>query len=132
MTVTRAVRTAVLERDGYACVCCGRSVIGQRYSLQHRVRKGMGGSRVPWIDQPQNLLTVLGTGTTGCHARMETRNPADRERGYWVPVNPEIDPRFVPVTVVTEFGTAVCWLTPDGKISNDAPADDELPFEVAS
>jgi len=128
MTVTQETRTLVLERDGYACVCCAHSIIGQRYSLQHRVRRGMGGSRLPWIDQPQNLLTILGSGTTLCHGRIEGRGQADKARGLWVPANPEIDPRFIPVDVVTEFGKARVWLTPDGGLSNEPPPD--MPFDL--
>jgi hypothetical protein len=131
MTVSPKVRTLVLERDGRACVCCGRSIIGQRYSLQHRVRRGLGGSRVSWIDQPQNLITVLGSGTTLCHARMEKRGQADKDRGYWIPANPEIDPRFVPVVVVNEFGEARVWLTPEGGIALEPPAAPTLPFDCS-
>jgi hypothetical protein len=132
VTVTPAVRTTVLERDGYACVCCGRTIIGRQYSLQHRRAKKMGGSRLPWINSPQNLLTVLGSATTGCHARMERREQADKDRGYVISEWPEIDPRLIPVTVVTEFGEATVWLTAEGGLSNDPPAEPELPFGVAS
>ncbi|ETK36174.1 HNH endonuclease [Microbispora sp. ATCC PTA-5024] len=123
MSVSDKVRKLVLERDNHSCVCCGRSIIGQPYSLQHRRARKMGGSRLPWIDQPQNLITVYGSATTGCHARMESRGQADKSRGYVIPAWPEIDPRFIPVQVVTEFGPARVWLTPEGGLSNDPPAD---------
>lgn len=128
MTVSDKVRAAVLERDGKACVACGRSVIGRMYSLQHRRARKQGGADIPWIDQPQNLVTVCGSATSpdGCHFQvMESRDP-ERDAdtlGYVISEWPELDPRFIPVHVVTEFGTAKVWLTPDGGISNDPPAD---------
>jgi hypothetical protein len=126
VTVSPAARKAVLERDNYACVCCGQSIIGRPYSLQHRRARKMGGSRLPWIDSPQNLLTVLGSATTGCHARMERRGQADKDNGYVISEWPEVDPRLIPVQVVTELGPATVWLTAEGGLSNDPPADSEL------
>lgn len=134
MTVSQKVRDAVRERDNYSCVACGKSIIGRPYSLQHRRARKAGGSRLPWIDQPQNLITVCGTATTpDCHwKRMESRPTDAKDLGYVISEWPEIDPRFIPVVVVTEFGEATVWLTPDGGLSNDPPADAVLPFEVAS
>lgn len=126
MTVSAKVRKLVLERDNYACVCCGRSIIGQPYSLQHRRAKKMGGSRLPWIDQPQNLVTVLGSGTTDCHARMEARGAADKFKGYVISEWPQIDPRFIPVEVVSEDGRRWMWLTPDGRRTFTPPVDAEM------
>ncbi|MFI6496832.1 HNH endonuclease [Nonomuraea typhae] len=132
MSISVAVRQLVLGRDGYACVCCGRSIIGRQYSLQHRRARKMGGSRLPWIDQPQNLITVLGSATTLCHGRMEKRQRADQDRGYVISEWPEIDPARIPLIVVTEFGEATVWLTPDGGLSSDPPKEAELPLEAAS
>jgi hypothetical protein len=76
----RRTRLLVLARDGYACVCCGVSVIGCRYSLQHRKRRSQGGDNCP-----ANLLTVLGSGTTDCHLRIDSRiDPEDEAKGYTV------------------------------------------------
>ena len=112
----RKTRQLVLERDGYACVCCGRSIIGQFYSLQHRQARGAGGdSSVP------NLITMLGSGTTGCHGRVESRlHPEDHAKGYWLDSGQ--DPAAEPVMLFSEHGSGItAWLTADGGYAFEAP-----------
>jgi hypothetical protein len=79
--VTTLTRRLVLERDGASCVSCGRpvDVSAGRYSLHHRVARGMGGSKAPWINLPANLLTLCGSGTTACHGWTEFGN---RQQAY--------------------------------------------------
>lgn len=114
---SRKTRALVLARDGHACVCCGRSVIGQVASLQHRKRRSQGGG-----NSPANLITVLGDGTTGCHARIDSRrDPEDAAKGYtcqsWE------DPASVPVMYFDESGCGVTlYLEADGGLTQDAPA----------
>jgi hypothetical protein len=112
----RRTRALVLERDGYACVCCGRTIAGQRYSLQHRKRRSQGGD-----NSPPNLLTVLGDGTTGCHARIDSRaDPHDEAKGYTV--RSHDDPALVPVMFFSEHGSGfMAWLGADGSLSFDEP-----------
>ena len=112
----RKTRNLVLERDGYACVCCGHSIIGQRYSLQHRKRRSQGGG-----NSPSNLITVLGTGTTGCHERIDSRrDPADEAQGYTV--RSWQDPAQIPVMIHSEHGSGVtAWLTEAGTYAFEAP-----------
>ena len=111
-----ATRALVLTRDGHACVCCGRSIVGQVYSLQHRKRRSQGGD-----NSPCNLITVLGDGTSGCHARIDSRqDPHDAARGYtcqsWE------DPASVPVMYFDESGCGVTfYLEADGGLTVDAP-----------
>lgn len=111
-----AIRKLVLDRDGWACVCCGLSVEGQPYSLQHRKRRSQGGG-----NSPSNLIVVLGTGTTGCHERIDSRrDPDDEAKGYTV--RSWQDPALVPVMVFSEHGSgAPAWLTDDGRYSFEAP-----------
>lgn len=113
---SRLVRSVVLERDGYACVCCGRSVIGQVYSLQHRKRRSQGGTNAL-----SNLVTVLGDGSRGCHARIDSRiDPHDEAKGYTV--RSHDDPAQVPVMYFSEHGSGVtAWLCDDGSLSFEAP-----------
>jgi len=111
-------REAVLERDGYACVCCGRSVIGQQYSLQHRKRRSQCGD-----NSPANLLTVLGDGTRGHHARIDSRAwPEDEARGYTV--RSWQDPALVPVMIFGSPGGpgVTMFATRDGRWAAEAPA----------
>ena len=113
----RATRELVLLRDGYACVCCGRSVIGQIASLQHRKRRSQGGTNLP-----SNLVTVLGDGTRGCHARMDSRcNPHDEARGFTVRTYD--DPALVPVMLHGQQGGVTVWLTDSGQYSLKPPAE---------
>ena len=114
----RATRALVLERDRYACVCCGRSVIGQVASIQHRKRRSQGGT-----NSPANLITVLGDGTRGCHARIDSRiDPADEAKGYTC--RSHEDPALVPVMLFEASGSGMTvWLTADGRYSTEPPMD---------
>ena len=118
---SRKVRALVLERDGHACVCCGRSVIGQVYSLQHRKRRSQGGG-----NSPSNLVTVLGDGTRGCHQRIDSRrDPADGAKGFTV--RSWQDPALIPVMVFSEHGSgAAVYLTSEGTYSCEAPEGIEV------
>lgn len=109
---TQDDRKAVLVRDGYACVCCGRSIIGQLYSLGHRLRASQGGRAVP-----ENLLTFLGWGGEACHGRIDNRrDEADERNGYTV--RSWQDPALVPVTL---FDGRKVWLTPGGRYADEPP-----------
>lgn len=63
----RTVRV-VRERDDWRCVRC--AAVGL-LSTQHRIARGMGGSSDPRINQPSNLITLCGSGTTGDHGWVE-------------------------------------------------------------
>jgi DNA-directed RNA polymerase subunit N (RpoN/RPB10) len=91
----------VLERDGYQCFCCGESVIGQRYTIWRRNHtRG---------DSPENLITVLGTPSTGCMERLERGDPLDEAKGYVL--KPAEDPERIPAL---RHGRTQVWLTPEG------------------
>lgn len=100
-----AVRALVLDRDGFACFCCGTPLAGERYSLGHRLRAGQGGKPVP-----SNLITLLGWGGEMCHGRIDNRDdPADEAKGYTV--RSWDDPALVPVMLFSPGGSgATVWL----------------------
>lgn len=105
---TPEVRELVMERDGYRCVKCGLPVSGEPgrdYSLQHRVPRGMGGSRDPRLNLPSNLILLHGSGVTGCHGNVESNRTAALAYGYLVPRH--ADPADVPVLVTTRPGNGV-------------------------
>jgi 5-methylcytosine-specific restriction protein A len=97
---TPETRQAVMERDGFRCVRCGNVVFGEPgvgFSLQHRIPRGMGGSRDPRLNLPSNLVLLDGSGTTGCHGEVESRRSDAEAAGYLVPRH--LDAAVVPVTV---------------------------------
>jgi hypothetical protein len=110
-------RALVLARDGYCCVCCGRSIEGQLYDLQHRDARGMGGTSDPLANSPVNLITMLRTD----HDRVESREFAeDNAKGYWLRMGE--DPALTPVMVFSEHGSGMTvWLLPDGTYGYEAP-----------
>jgi hypothetical protein len=114
---SRAVRALVAARDGYACVCCNRSVIGQLADLQHRDSRGMGGTSDPAANSPVNLLLML----RGCHERVESRLfPEDNEKGYWLRMGQRAE--LEPVMYFDASGCGVSlYLEADGGLTQDAP-----------
>lgn len=63
---TEGTRRIVLERDHYRCVRCGRDVRHTPfgYSIHHRRLRSH-----PYAEMhsSSNLITLCGSGTTGCH-----------------------------------------------------------------
>lgn len=113
---SQAVRVLCLARDGYCCVCCGISIIGQRYSLAHRLRASQGGKPVP-----SNLVTLLGWGGELHHGRVDSRrDPSDEAKGY--SLRSYRNPLLVPVTVFSLNGPGMTlWLADDGSYSAAPP-----------
>lgn len=66
-------------------------------------------------------ITVLGDGTTGHHARIDSRrDPHDEAKGYTV--RSWQDPREVGVMIFSEGGSGVTrWLTDDGAYLDTPP-----------
>jgi 5-methylcytosine-specific restriction endonuclease McrA len=108
------VRALVLERDG-GCLRCGHSIEGKPYSLHHRRgRRPLSGMPDPHI--PENLVTLCGTGTSGCHEHVHSHPAESYDTGWMVHRSGCQHPAEVPV--VDELGHA--WLlTPTQLIPSD-------------
>lgn len=122
---TAAQRRAVAARSGWRCELCG-TVLGWSdddgsttwcapHSLHHRRPRGMGGTRRADTNSPANLLLLCGTGTTGCHSRVEASRAAAHQLG-WLLHQTE-DPAQVPAYVVTgpQREARPLLLTTDGR-----------------
>lgn len=85
MRVSSATRELVLARDEWRCFRCRAHVGGpDAYSIHHRKPRGMGGTKRPEINQPANLLTLCGTGTTGCHGNVESYRSQAKADGFLI------------------------------------------------
>lgn len=78
----------VVMRDYGLCAVCGKGCHGERgrdWSVQHRLRRGSGGTVREFVNLPANLVLLHGSGTTGCHGRVENERAWAKEFGYRVP-----------------------------------------------
>jgi hypothetical protein len=113
---TSAERRTVMERAVYSCEVCGTELHDgtawiQPHSIHHRRPRAMGGTRRAESNDPTNLLLVCGTGTTGCHGRIEA-NRAEAHAAGWL-VHQQADPAAVPVRVWCRLDPVL--LTPAGQ-----------------
>lgn len=109
----------VLARDDHSCVCCGTPVRGDRgvdWSIGHRKPRGLGGSSDPAINRPSNLITLAGSGTTGCHGAMESNRAWALEHGYLV--SRYSDPAMVAVLI---RGRRYVYLGDDARYHDEPP-----------
>lgn len=110
------VRDAVLERDHWSCVVCNEGLCGDPgwdWSIHHRVRRSQG------VDNsPENLISVCGNGTQGCHGAIHARPGWARDFGGWLLRGNE-PPLFLPVLI--ERGSRFVYLTADCTYSDDPP-----------
>lgn len=116
----------VFQRDEGRCFRCGLPVRfadrGVGWSTQHRRAKGMGGSRRPDTNQPQNLIVLCGSATSpnGCHLRVESRLPADDGMGWSIKQGQ--DPLRMPVA---HWRDGLVWLTDSGAALTAPPTTAE-------
>ncbi|MFG2408811.1 HNH endonuclease signature motif containing protein [Streptomyces brevispora] len=99
---TDVVRTIVFDRDGGVCVRCASL---QNLTIHHRVNRGMGGAREPWINQAHNLLLVC----TVCNSWFED-HPRESYEAGWKVRRPQL-----PGEVEVRYPNGSLYvLTPDG------------------
>src|SRR5690242_16135926 len=73
----------VRARDLEVCARCGGHC--GPMTTQHRKARGMGGTKDPAINDHANLLTLGGSGTTGCHGWVEAHPTEAAADGFRVP-----------------------------------------------
>lgn len=119
---TAKVVALVWRRDEGCCVSCGRQCVfadrSTGWSVQHRRARGMGGTRQPDANQPQNLIVLCGSATTGCHGWVESHREAALLNGWAVKSNS--DPLREPVL---HWLYGVTYLHEDGSITPTTKED---------
>lgn len=101
----------IAQRDEWSCFRCGGSCHGRRgvdWSVQHRRARGMGGTRRPDANEPQNLILLCGSATSpgGCHLRVEQRHASDASAGWGIKQSE--NPLQVPV-LHWQYGLVFLW-----------------------
>lgn len=94
------LRALVVERAGYSCDRCGRYLVGQLYSLQHRRAKGAGGRGGGYLDTAANLVVLCGHATSpgGCHLWAEEFSGRTTASSCGFVIRGELDaPEDVPI-----------------------------------
>lgn len=99
---TPEVRAIVWHRGEGRCVLCGCS---RGEQIHHRRPRGIGGTRLDWINQPANLVLLC----QSCHQHIETNRTVFRERGFLIPMG-NLTAEQVPLI----FPTCLVWLRNDG------------------
>ena len=82
---TDETRRTVQRRDRYRCAMCDRET-GSHWSgdsIHHR-RMRSHGSGYERLHEPENLLTLCGSGTTGCHGWVHAHPNRAYQLGYLV------------------------------------------------
>jgi 5-methylcytosine-specific restriction protein A len=88
-------RVLAYARADQRCELCGVYAYGG--SLHHRRPRGMGGDKRPETSAVSNALLLCGSGTTGCHGRIESNRNWARDEGLLV--RPNDNPAEVPVVL---------------------------------
>lgn len=116
---TATVSTIVWQRAGGRCEVCGGSLAGvDGFSKHHRHPRRMGGSTRADLNTPANLVLICGSGTTGCHGRIESNRTIAYGEGLLL--HDGADPTAVPVLLAC----GLVYLAVDGTYSTE-PAQTE-------
>lgn len=109
----KAVQVAVMKRDGWTCQNCGHAAC----DVQHRIRRGMGGTSDPRIAFGMCNLVAL---CRPCHDKAERKRDAEMHaNGFWLETDQ--DPAAEPVAALTPSGRVLRWPLADGTYSVTAP-----------
>lgn len=80
--MTPRTRALVDERDAGRCRRCGTHVAGREFSRHHRKPRRMGGANRADANRLSNIVTLCGSGTTGCHGWVEQYRDMARDGGW--------------------------------------------------
>lgn len=118
---TNETRRQVLHRDGFKCAICGQPIDTgwSGYSIHHRRMRSQGHG-YDNLHEPGNLLTLCGSGTTGCHGWVHAHPARAYRLGYLVHMGK--DPATIPV-----YYRTVGWqqLNADGARTPAEPPSDQ-------
>lgn len=78
------IRERVHSRDGRFCARCDRSIVDYPASIHHRFPRRMGGTKNPLSNDLRNLVTLCGSGTTGCHGWVESHRAEAVSQGWLI------------------------------------------------
>lgn len=102
-------------RDHHRCVRCGADWHWAGMSIHHRL---MRSHPFPGLNSPANLITLCGSGSTGCHAYVH-EHPREAYEHGWLCHSWETRPELVPILTrrhgwvyLTEDGG---WVACEGK-----------------
>lgn len=109
----QTVRHAFYEREGERCFVCRRPLRwedrGMGWSAHHRKPRGSGGTSDVRIASITNCLIVCGSGTTGCHGRIERNREVALRIGLLIPRNATTN-EFAPAAVRVRRLDGSWWL----------------------
>jgi hypothetical protein len=109
----QTVRHAFYVREKEACFLCRRPLRweerGIGWSAHHRKPRGMGGTSDPRVASISNCLIVCGSGTTGCHGRIERNREVALAVGLLIPKNATTE-SFAPAAVRVRRMDRSWWL----------------------
>ncbi|MBW9093139.1 hypothetical protein JNB62_05540 [Microbacterium jejuense] len=109
----QTVRTAFFDREKERCFVCRTPLRwedrGIGWSAHHRKPRGAGGTSDPRIGSIANCLILCGSGTTGCHGRIERNREVAKAVGLLIPGNTTTE-EYAPASVRVRRMDKTWWL----------------------
>lgn len=109
----QTVRTAFFDREKERCFLCRIPLRwedrGIGWSAHHRKPRGSGGTSDARIGSIANCLILCGSGTTGCHGRIERNREVAKAVGLLIPGNATTE-EYAPAAVRVRRMDKTWWL----------------------
>jgi hypothetical protein len=103
------VRRQVADRDRGTCLRCG----ARGTNVQHRIGRGMGGTSRSDVSELAALVTLCGSGTTGCHGHITTHPEESYATGWAIRRSDATPASEIPLT---DLHGSRFFLTEEGDI----------------